>query len=62
MRLALTTPAGRAVELETDLIESVEEHNAHDDDSCIVTMTSGKEFEIARSFRYVTGVMRKENA
>jgi hypothetical protein len=66
--LALMTTDSRAIALEPDFIESVEQPGAHDTDglnpldpqmSCIVRMASGQEHYIARSYRYVTGVINR---
>lgn len=49
--------AGRAVALEPDLIESVEQH-PENPERCLVRTSSGKEHVIERSYTYVTGVIR----
>ena len=56
--IALMTVRNTPVALEADLIESVEAHDNHNPDNCVITMTSGKEHEIARSYTYVTGILR----
>ncbi len=63
--IALMTTDGRAVALEPDFFESVEQPlmtigraDVDRADTCKIRMSSGSAFDIDRSYTYVTGIVR----
>ena len=63
--IALMNTDGLAVQLEPDFIESIEQSldclDSPCQTKCVVRMASGKTHEIARSYAYVTGIVRSHN-
>ena len=54
--ISLMRTNGFALDLEPDFIESVEEIKCPS--ACVVTMSSGNEYEVARSYTYVRNILR----
>jgi hypothetical protein len=54
--IALMTVAELAIAIDPEHIESVEQNT--DFETCTVRTVSGKEHQIARPYKYVTGIIR----